>query len=333
MSAPKKFLSEKSLRSLVLLGMSVPISAITWMQTARADTLPQCVPAVGVSVCVRANPASYLLYTQIGEIASQPVSVGNEGGCPVFGAMHTANGYVRVEGCITPGSTPPQLKGAAKICNSSDCRQAPVTLTFPNVSLSSGQSQVKGFELYLDGVRVMFVPATYTRQEIVEFLELAKRSLPDRKVEGYLDGKKIGYELFWDGVRIGFEPSWTRQQAIDNLQANKNAYPSKRVEGTLDGQKLGYELFWDGIRIGFEPSWTRQQAIDNLQWNKNAYPSKRVEGTLDGQKVGYELFWYGVRIGFEPGWTMQQANSHLQWMKQTYPNGDVVGLFNGTRLP
>ncbi|MDZ8239216.1 MAG: hypothetical protein RMZ69_19040, partial [Nostoc sp. ChiQUE01a] len=101
------------------------------------------------------------------------------------------------------------------------------------------------------------------------------------------------YQLFWDGVQVGFEPSWTLQQAIANLEDNKKAYPNKKVEGLFNGQKVGYELIWDGVRVGFEPGWTLQQAIANLEDNKKAYPNKKVEGLFNGQKVGYELIWDG----------------------------------------
>ncbi|WP_427159792.1 hypothetical protein ACQFX9_28020 [Aliinostoc sp. HNIBRCY26] len=140
------------------------------------------------------------------------------------------------------------------------------------------------------------------------------------------------YELYWDGVRVGTEPSWTREQAIANLEDNKKAYPNKKVEGLFNGQKIGYELIWDGVRVGFEPSWTLEQAIANLEDNKKAYPNKKVEGVFNGQKVGYELIWDGVRVGFEPSWTKEQAINNLNFNKQSYPNKKVEGLFNGQQL-
>jgi len=93
------------------------------------------------------------------------------------------------------------------------------------------------------------------------------------------------YELFWDGVRVGTEPSWTREQAIANLEWNKKSYPNQKVEGFFNGQKIGYELIWDGVRVGFEPSWTREQAIANLEWNKKAYPNKKIEAVFNGEKL------------------------------------------------
>ncbi|MDZ8106456.1 MAG: hypothetical protein RM338_12675 [Nostoc sp. DedQUE12a] len=140
------------------------------------------------------------------------------------------------------------------------------------------------------------------------------------------------YQLFWDGVQVGMEPSWTLKQAIANLEDNKKAYPNKKVEGLFNGQKVGYELIWDGVRVGFEPNWTLQQAIANLEDNKKAYPNKKVEGLFNGQKVGYELIWDGVRVGFEPSWTLQQAIANLEDNKKAYPNKKVEGLFNGKQL-
>ncbi|WP_181256590.1 hypothetical protein [Merismopedia glauca] len=94
-----------------------------------------------------------------------------------------------------------------------------------------------------------------------------------------------GYQLFWDGVQVGSEPSWTLQQAIDNLEFNKRSYPNKKVEGLFNGQKVGYELYWDDVRVGFEPSWTREQAIANLQSNRQAYPNKKVAGLFYGEPL------------------------------------------------
>gem|GEM_PF-3057879 len=50
--------------------------------------------------------------------------------------------------------------------------------------------------------------------------------------------KEKGYELFWDGVRVGYEANWTREQGIQNLNSNKAAYPEKKVEGYYDGEPL-----------------------------------------------------------------------------------------------
>lgn len=51
-------------------------------------------------------------------------------------------------------------------------------------------------------------------------------------------GYGVGYELFWDGNRVGFEPEWSRDQAEKNLQWNKSTYPDKKVEGYYNGKKM-----------------------------------------------------------------------------------------------
>jgi TolB-like protein len=49
-------------------------------------------------------------------------------------------------------------------------------------------------------------------------------------------GFGVGYELFWDGNRAGFEPEWSMEQAVKNLQWNRSTYPDKKVEGKFNGQ-------------------------------------------------------------------------------------------------
>lgn len=107
------------------------------------------------------------------------------------------------------------------------------------------------------------------------------------------DVEKTGYQLFWDGKRMGHEPNWTRQQAVKNLLWNTYHYPEKKVEGFYNGERLlaneeekvGYLLFWNGELVGYEPNWTRKQAIENLLWNIQQYPEKKVEGFYNGEKL------------------------------------------------
>ncbi|MBW4537776.1 MAG: hypothetical protein KME43_01380 [Myxacorys chilensis ATA2-1-KO14] len=287
MSAIQFLKSRKSLAVFALLNISIPLFTLVGARAAHADSnFIQCVPAMGINVCVEANTSDYSLYTQSGSLTSQKVALPVEGGCPVFGGMDTAKGRLRVEGCVTPYSRPPQLQGVAQVCNAGNCQREAITLNFPNRTMLSDDRHLgaKGYEYYLDGELVARSPS-WSRRDSVTHLELAKKTYPNRKVEGYFDGQKIGYELFWDGVRVGFEPSWSREQAIANLQQNKKAYPNKRVEGILNGQKVGYELFWGGLRVGFEPNWNQEQAIANLQWNKKAYPNKSVYALLNGETV------------------------------------------------
>ena len=51
-------------------------------------------------------------------------------------------------------------------------------------------------------------------------------------------GFGVGYELFWDCSRVGFEPEWSMEQAIKNLQWNRNNYRDKKVEGYYNGKKM-----------------------------------------------------------------------------------------------
>jgi hypothetical protein len=104
----------------------------------------------------------------------------------------------------------------------------------------------------------------------------------------YCDMEELGtdgYELFWNGQRVGHEPTWTRQQAIDNLEWNKNQSPNTLVEGWFNGEKMGYELFLDGARVKFEPTWTRQQAIADLQWQKRQSTGKNYQGWFNGEDL------------------------------------------------
>lgn len=47
-----------------------------------------------------------------------------------------------------------------------------------------------------------------------------------------------GYELFYDGTRAGFEPTWDRNQGLENCRWNARTYPQKKVECAFDGQKM-----------------------------------------------------------------------------------------------
>jgi Curli production assembly/transport component CsgG. len=51
-------------------------------------------------------------------------------------------------------------------------------------------------------------------------------------------GFGVGYELFWDGSRVGFEPEWSPDQALNNLQWNRKTYPEKKVEGFYNGKQM-----------------------------------------------------------------------------------------------
>lgn len=97
-----------------------------------------------------------------------------------------------------------------------------------------------------------------------------------------------GYQLLFDGVRVGHEPDWTSRQAIENLLVNKKKYPDKKVEGTYGSnniliESVGYELYHNGERVGHEPNWILKQAVGNLRWNVQQYPNIEVVGVYNGQ--------------------------------------------------
>jgi len=49
-----------------------------------------------------------------------------------------------------------------------------------------------------------------------------------------------GYELFFDGKRVGHEPNWSIAQAIDNFRGNKERYLDIKVEGLFNNETLSY---------------------------------------------------------------------------------------------
>lgn len=51
-------------------------------------------------------------------------------------------------------------------------------------------------------------------------------------------GYGVGYELFWNGNRVGFEPEWSREEAENNLQWNRRTHSDKKVEGYYNGKKM-----------------------------------------------------------------------------------------------
>lgn len=103
-----------------------------------------------------------------------------------------------------------------------------------------------------------------------------------------LNTEWLGYQLFFDGVRVGHEPDWTSRQAIANLLGNRKRYPDKKIEGTYGNKNIlvegvGYELYYNGERVGHDQAWTDQQALSNLRWNTQKYPYTEVVGVYNGQ--------------------------------------------------
>ena len=51
-------------------------------------------------------------------------------------------------------------------------------------------------------------------------------------------GFGVGYELFWNGNRVGFEPEWSIEEATKNLEWNRRTNAQYNVEGYYNGQKM-----------------------------------------------------------------------------------------------
>lgn len=96
-------------------------------------------------------------------------------------------------------------------------------------------------ELFYDGKPVGYEP-NWTIQNAIENLMWNTKKYPNIKVEGWYAGEKlvasgIGYELFFDGTRVGYEPTWTRQEAIENLIWNTQQHSNNDVVGWYNGEK------------------------------------------------------------------------------------------------
>ena len=50
-----------------------------------------------------------------------------------------------------------------------------------------------------------------------------------------------GHQLFFDDVRVGYEPTWDEAQSIGNFRVNVEMYPEKVVTALFNGQPLQYE--------------------------------------------------------------------------------------------
>ncbi len=51
-------------------------------------------------------------------------------------------------------------------------------------------------------------------------------------------GFGVGYELFWNGNRVGFEPEWSLTEAENNLRWNRTNHTDKKVEGYYNGKRM-----------------------------------------------------------------------------------------------
>jgi hypothetical protein len=100
-----------------------------------------------------------------------------------------------------------------------------------------------GYELFLDGKRAGHEPK-WTLSQGIENLRWNRKDKPGRDVEARFEGVPIllwesaGYELFFDGVRVGHEPKFTREQAVENLRWNRKNQEKKVVEGRFNGERI-----------------------------------------------------------------------------------------------
>lgn len=98
-----------------------------------------------------------------------------------------------------------------------------------------------GYELYFDGQLVGHDP-TWTYEQSLENLVWNTEQYPQINVQGWYNGKVIplplGYELYFDGQRVGHAPTWTYEKAVENLLWNKQQYPDIEVQGYYNGEKI-----------------------------------------------------------------------------------------------
>ncbi len=155
-----------------------------------------------------------------------------------------------------------------------------------------------GFELFVGGKRVAYEP-TWNRRNALARLRKELNRKSKKPVEGRFNGHVLhadekGYQLFFNGVRVGHEPAWTMQQAIENLRGNRSRRPQMRVEGRYNGELIlwaeptGYELFFNGVRVGHEPKWTKEQGLANLRFNLKANAKQHVSARFEGVELRIE---------------------------------------------
>jgi len=99
---------------------------------------------------------------------------------------------------------------------------------------------------------------------------------------------RIGYQLFFDGVRVGHWLEWNSWQAIENFIANKLRYPAKNVVGTyginiIEVSMNGYELFSNGQRVWQDQSISYDDALENYRVNQKAGMYLETVGVYDGR--------------------------------------------------
>lgn len=83
-----------------------------------------------------------------------------------------------------------------------------------------------------------FQPDEYNKTIICQYCQtpiIIKKASDFKNKESV---NKNGYELFWDGKKVGHEPFWTVEAAISNLVWNMEQHPTKEVIGLYNGVEL-----------------------------------------------------------------------------------------------
>ena len=97
-----------------------------------------------------------------------------------------------------------------------------------------------GYRLLVDGKLVTEQREWRGRQAVEDLIE-SVRVYPRSKVQGMWGNQPIlfsgtGYELYFDGERLGHEADWSLQRAVDNLVANQKRRPCTDVFGVYNGR-------------------------------------------------------------------------------------------------
>ena len=103
-----------------------------------------------------------------------------------------------------------------------------------------------------------------------------------KKVECLFGGERIGYELYGDGVRLGYFPKLSYADAKEDCKSWVANNSGRKVQCTYNGKPIGYELFWRGKRVGYRPEWTQNQGQNNCDWNVNRYTDRVVDCLYEG---------------------------------------------------
>ncbi len=96
----------------------------------------------------------------------------------------------------------------------------------------------KSFILTVNMINIKTGKIERTENRITDFDE-AKNKLDMATYIAYsFIGFGVGYELFWDGKRVGFEPDWSIEEATKNLEWNQKTNTQFKVEGYYNGKKM-----------------------------------------------------------------------------------------------